>query len=716
MALVNLTTDLKSLRYGNDRRGSADSGQPYIKQPIPDGNGPGLGDTDFLLRGGSLTPGRIADDVSRLTKMFFDFKSPNGLLFTVKQSGLSRTGVNIDAKLAGSGNKKPLNEGVYLPTSTLAQAALNPLGGHLLKQGINPFAETNQVANGNTLSTGFFGSLPLSLPLYLNTDAQNERQNWATLNVNELINIKNRGSRLIGFLNDKINSNPQDNINLYTYSGGPGSTLGIGETNIKLSSPEFRTGRNNVFLAQSGFYNTGVSEDTNFGFNYGVFGKKQVGASPYSFKGGTYFGNIASGSGKSITGIYQSITGVSLLAGGNIKTTNDIGNGTQMNGLNKSVFQTGSFSPNIINGLDRTLNYNQLQDSFDPTTVAFNNAASILNSVSLAGNFQQISTGSSNEVNGGGANNIYDTPTIKQDFRSKTNFTGSTKSLDYSDFNQTIEGRVNLGNPFRAGNRTSYSKGVTDPASGKSLGALDKINALPIYRSKNVEKNSEEYPVNDLVKFRIGVIDNNNPEFKQYIHFRAFLDSMDDSYSSEWSSQKFAGRAENLYNYQGFDRSINLSWTVAAQSKQELMPMYHKLNYLASICAPDYSDSGYMRGNLISLTVGGYLYEQVGIMQGINYTVPTESPWNIAIAENTTNNQFGIASDDPTSKEMPMIINVSGFNFIPIHNFVPNIQQNFYGGNDSAGKNDTGFVSTFGDERYISLANGKLPNQNNYDS
>jgi hypothetical protein len=34
--------------------------------------------------------------------MFFDFKSPNGLLFTVKQSGLSRTGVNIDAKLAGA--------------------------------------------------------------------------------------------------------------------------------------------------------------------------------------------------------------------------------------------------------------------------------------------------------------------------------------------------------------------------------------------------------------------------------------------------------------------------------------------------------------------------------------------------------------------------------------------------------------------------------------
>lgn len=688
MALVNLTTNLKSLRYGNDRRDGGNSGQPYVKSPIPNGEGPGLGDADFLLRGGSLTPLRVANDVSRLTKMFFDFKSPNGLLFTVKQQGLSRSSVNVDAKLAGSGNKIPLNGGVYLPTSTLAQASVNPFGGHLLKQGINPFASTNNIADGNILSNGLFGALPLSQPIYLNTDAQNERQNWANINVNESSNVKNKGSRLIGFLNDKITTTPQDPINLYTYSGGPGSTLGVGETRIQLASPEYRTGRNNPFLKATGFYNTGVSKDSNFGFNYSTFGKKQTGPTPYSFNGGTYFGDIASGSSKSITGLYQTITGVSLLEGGNIKITNDNNNGTQINGINKSVFDKGSFKANTVDGLGNTLDYNQLQNAFS----------------TLNGGLSQIITGSSNSVNGGGVNNTYDTPTIKTDFRSKTNYTGSTESLDYTKGNHTLEGRVNLGNPFRAGNRTSFSKGVTDPANGKSLGALDSLNALPIYRSSTVEKNSKDYPVNDLVKFRIGVIDNNDPSVKQYIHFRAFIDSMDDSYSSEWKSQKFAGRAENLYSYQGFDRSINLSWTVAAQSKAELMPMYQKLNYLASVCAPDYSPDGYMRGNLITLTVGGYLYEQVGIMKGINYTVPTESPWEIALNETGTTNTAGVISDS-TVKEMPMIIKVSGFNFIPIHDFVPNIQKNFYGGDTNVNDNNLGKVSTFGDQRYISLSN-----------
>ena len=690
MALVNLTTNLKSLRYGNDRRDGGNSGQPYVKSPIPNGEGPGLGDTDFLLRGGSLSPGRIAKDVSRLTKMFFDFKSPNGLLFTVKQQGLSRSGVNPLAKLSGASNKKPLNEGVYLPTSTLAQAAVNPLGGHLLKQGINPFASTNTANQGNILSLGFGNAFPLSQPLYLNTDANNERQNWATVEVNESVNIRNRGSRLIGFLNDKVNNNnPQDNINLYTYSGGPGSTLGVGQTNIKLASNEFRTGKNNVFLKQSGFFNTGASKSTNFGFDYSVFGKKQIGPTPYSFKGGTYFGDISGGLGKSITGIYQNITGVSLTAGGNIKTTNDDNNGTQINGINKSVFDKGSFKANTVDGLGNTLSYNQLQNAFS----------------TLNGGLSQIITGSSNEVNSGGANNVYDTPTIKQDFRSKTTSKSSTESLNYSNSKQTLEGRVNLGNPFRKGNRTSFSKGVTDPASGKSLGALDTLNALPIYRSNSVKKNSEDYPVNDLVKFRIGVIDNNDPSIKQYIHFRAFLDNMSDDYSADWSTQKFSGRAENLYNYQGFDRSISLSWTVAAQSKAELMPMYQKLNYLASVCAPDYSPDGYMRGNLISLTVGGYLYEQVGIMKGISYTVPTESPWEIAINETGATNETGVISD-PSVKEMPMMIKVSGFSFTPIHNFVPNIQKNFYGGDTNVNDDNLGKISTFGDQRYISLSNG----------
>ena len=93
MGLINLKTDLKSLRYGNDRIGGGNSGQPYITTDIPDEISPYIGTTDFLLRGGINTVADSLEDVKRLGKMFADTKSPNGLLFIAKQQLLSRTAV-----------------------------------------------------------------------------------------------------------------------------------------------------------------------------------------------------------------------------------------------------------------------------------------------------------------------------------------------------------------------------------------------------------------------------------------------------------------------------------------------------------------------------------------------------------------------------------------------------------------------------------------------
>ncbi len=637
MPLVNLTTNLKSLRYGSDRRDQGSSNQPYVTTPIPDGKGPGLGDVDFLLRGGSLLPASVVKDVSRLTQMMFDFKSPNGLLFSVKQNALSRSGVNIKAQgksisIIGNPNRLPLNNGIYLPTSILAQAAVNPLGGHLLKQGINPFASTNDIANGNSLSTGFGGLLPLSNPIYLDTLAQNERQT----------NVKS--SRLIQFLDNKILSNDGNQTNLYSYSGGPGSTLGVGKTNILISKD--RTGINNPFLAgdatsTADFFSTEVG----FGYyNYSVFNRPSV-----NFQGARIF------NGNNVSALYEDLTGTNVLKD-QYKTTNS--NTGALREFSTNVFQTGSFqASSTVNGLKNTLDYNQLMEA-------------------------------------GGSGSPRDSE-INRDFRTISSGS-SAISIDYTQQDQRLDGRVNQGSPgskFASGSRTNYVVGRGE--------ALDKINALQIYKSKTSNVKDD---IKDLCTFRIGVIDNDNPNLKTYIHFRAFIDSMDDSYTADWSSQNFMGRAESLYNYQGFDRSINLSWTVAAQSKQELIPMYQKLNYLASVCAPDYSSNGYIRGNLIELTVGGYLHNQVGIMKGIQYSVPQDSPWEIGI----NNEDAGL---DKSVKELPFIIKVSGFSFIPIHNFVPNVQKNIFAKDNTSGSSVEGDLDIFGPERYISLSNSE---GNNY--
>ena len=269
--LVDLQTDLKSLRYGNDRLGagmSEGSGQPYIRQPIPEGSiNSGLGDEDFLLRGGSLAPGAITRDVSRLEKMFTDLRSPNGILFSLKQESLSRSSVNVKAvENTGASflsnfnpfdsNRLPLNNGLYLPTSTIAQAAVNAGGGHLLKQGVNPLQDTSESAAsgnpGNLLSqlTGNF--TPLSNPLYFETDAYKERF--------ESYNTGKTHSRLVSFYDENIIGNSNASNLLYDYSGGPGSVLGVGKTRIKLSSE--RTGRNNPSLNSNNFFGTQIQSSS----------------------------------------------------------------------------------------------------------------------------------------------------------------------------------------------------------------------------------------------------------------------------------------------------------------------------------------------------------------------------------------------------------------------------------------------------------------------
>ena len=93
-------------------------------------------------------------------------------------------------------------------------------------------------------------------------------------------------------------------------------------------------------------------------------------------------------------------------------------------------------------------------------------------------------------------------------------------------------------------------------------------------------------------------------------------------------------------------------------------------------------------------------------MKSINYTIPMESPWEVAI------NDAG--NPDSSVKELPFMIQVEGFEFIPIHNFVPNKQKNLYGIGDTVGAGTEGDLAVFGDEQYISLDNGITNGYINY--
>jgi len=597
-ALISQNTNLKSLRYGKDRVGGGSSNQPYIKSSIPEKENQldRSGGVDFLLRGGTLTPSRAAKDVSRLTKMFFDFKSPNGVLFTAKQNLLSRTGVKTQA--GGF-----INEGAYLPTSTILQAGGNAFGTHLLKQGINPFRNTSP-----------------------NAGAVN----------NPLLNLLGVGSAVQGLINNA------------------GGLPVYAQTVRSDQSPDDNR------LVQLKNSKIGSNIDNN---RRGIFGDqtfRQILGQINPFK------NKLSSIAKTIF----------------TNKTQKLGISTYGN----EILRYGG-GPGSVLGVGQTA----IKRYYFSTTEGFSYDVS-------KGFFNVLGAGQGVEdrhLGNTGGSTVSDFRNLLDINPNATRQTILSKSPDYTTKN--IENRVNLGDPGRKNkNVSSYTAG---------LGKLDKITAMPLYQS---DKGNHSGHRNDLVKFSIGIIDNKLPNQRVYIHFRAFLDSMDDNYNAEWNSFKYMGRGENFYRYNGFTRNINLGWTVPAQSKEELIPMYQKLNFLASSLTPDFSDGGYMRGNLAVLTVGGYIFEQPGIINSINYSIPTESPWEIGISDT--------AGFDDTVKELPHIIKVTGFSFTPIHNFVPKIQKNTYDGlYNEDGTNLKNIISRFGKgdeigkERYIALSKDTTP-------
>ena len=256
MPLIDLKTDLKSLKYGKDRPGGGDSGQPYIKTDINtiDQGFNRLRLTKFddgLIRGGAVGAlNASVVDTLRIGKFFKDF--PQGPLFLTKQIGLQLSNPQLETKkisinngtgilgfVSNLANTISSNFGptrIYnLGINTLAQVPVNAFGKHFNRHGLTPVQDDNTkylaVVNDNNKS---------------NQDVAKPS--------NRLVGLKNKligkpvipQSRTFGLLNTLTSSigsifgfsNPlkaltANQLTISDYLGGPGSVYGIGRTVIR---------------------------------------------------------------------------------------------------------------------------------------------------------------------------------------------------------------------------------------------------------------------------------------------------------------------------------------------------------------------------------------------------------------------------------------------------------------------------------------------------
>ena len=285
--------------------------------------------------------------------------------------------------------------------------------------------------------------------------------------------------------------------------------------------------------------------------------------------------------------------------------------------------------------------------------------------VSLSKLAYQINTGSADVVSRDGLTITY-TPKL-QDFRSGSKGT-ATYSLDYTAATINKERRVGLGNQGAPSLRTDYTYVDKDK--------IDKLNEQDISNSRidGLKPND----VRDLAKFYFEII---TPSGTKFLYFRAFIDSVDDSYNANWESHKYVGRAEDFYTYGGFSRDINVSFKIAAATRSEMKPLYRKMVYLASATAPTYGGEGFMRGTLARLTVGSYFDQIPGVITSVKYSLIDDMPWEIAMQQ-PEGNESGV-------QELPMGLQCS-VSFKPIHDFAPQTGLKHYFTSNEAAKNYLG--------------------------
>jgi hypothetical protein len=241
----------------------------------------------------------------------------------------------------------------------------------------------------------------------------------------------------------------------------------------------------------------------------------------------------------------------------------------------------------------------------------------------------------------------------------KTNSNPSVYEFTYNidadnEIVQVVKAEVTAGT-YLTGKSRHIESGLSSWKTGNRIPSSKPLNSIPkpVY-----DKTTNTIDSTSLITLSIGVL--TGAGASSSYTFRAYIDSLDDNYSATWNKQKYSGRGENFYRYGGFDRSMNLSFTVVANNSTELSTNYTQLNSLAGSLSPSYSGQGYMMGNLHTLTIGNYVKNLYGIIEGLSYSNLADSVWEI-----------------DAGNELPKYISVSGIKFTPIHSFRPEFKKQY---------------------------------------
>jgi hypothetical protein len=271
-------TKFKSLKFGNDKPGTGTGPEPIIQTPINDDNKVGIEKT---------TKDTALENKNRISRLLTT--TPRGINFISKQQGLQASNPRLELSNApilptiniqGSGFINTLNSGInfinsvnalynntsiaksnrstqltqYNAGNTLAQVG-GDIGDHFDRFGLTPYIEDRlkyiniAIANNSEkenrltklqtkLRVGTLSDEKSSISILKNKIRNTIRGVASFTNAVSAVSNRFGGSPFLDVLKNKVNNisriaSPFLDPMIDQYAGGPGSTFGVGGTNIR---------------------------------------------------------------------------------------------------------------------------------------------------------------------------------------------------------------------------------------------------------------------------------------------------------------------------------------------------------------------------------------------------------------------------------------------------------------------------------------------------
>lgn len=660
MPLRDLRTNLKTLKYGNDRPGGGSSGQPYYTVDVnfADNSISKLSNfDDGLVRGGVIGATRASSvDTFRIGRFLTDL--PKGPLFIAKQVGLQLSNPQLEHKKLKTDNPTK-GQGLFKNIGNFITNTANKLTNavgptRLYNLGINTLAQVNANALGQHIDR--HGLLP-------------ERDNDNLYFRVVLNNNDETNNRLVGLTS--ILGNPNKDI-IPEYTGGPNSVYGIGYTLIRRRGDFIDINRDT----------TATKWATSDAFASSEFkaGLALVNDERQAFTfidSSTFNGAVSSGLGQrnklSAWNRSKHIGGTAYSKGEYDRFGAFFDTPTDPNEISKGIDQIASVY-DIDNATTGSKGQLKVAD-------ADNNAR--------AGKFSRLSTKASSffapyRFDRNGDTNIKDTPTGLNEITKFQTYTGSAtwipqngdprksnpnadlgiSKIGSSDIPNTIATDQNVISYLPGSDSTKKYNQLRSQINKKSTITQNYFQTIPVNVSRNdpdfkyvkaelAEKFNRPTDIinNDTLALQFTPLDPFTGNNLNILRFLGYITDFSENYDSTWSDVNYAGRAESFYIFNKFKRTASVGFNIACYNAKELEEKHCALSELASTLAGKYKDNLLMGGIITRLKLGRYINNQPGIITNLTFSPIQDSSWDL-------------------DRQLAFYLKVS-FGFTLIHDFLP---------------------------------------------